>query len=158
MQHIKLAPHKLLIFISVVSFSLLLSACSGSRPIQLGEPLASLMPCPDSPNCVSSSAPAEDDHFIAPISSKGASIAQTQEKLITLIKADPAAEIIVNSPKYIYAEYTSSWMRYVDDVEFLFDETNQHIEVRSASRLGYKDFGVNRDRIESIREQLNQTK
>jgi uncharacterized protein (DUF1499 family) len=158
MQHIKSITRKLLISVSLVSVTLLLTACSGSRPIHLGEPLTSLMPCPDSPNCVSSNALAEDDHYIAPIASKGASLTQVQEKLITLIETDPAAEIIVNSAKYIYAEYTSAWMKYVDDVEFLIDETNQRIEVRSASRLGYSDFEVNRDRIESIREQLNQTK
>jgi uncharacterized protein (DUF1499 family) len=47
-------------------------------------------------------------------------------------------------------------MRFVDDVEFLFDDTNKKIHVRSASRVGYSDMGVNRKRVEELRKLLNE--
>jgi uncharacterized protein (DUF1499 family) len=66
----------------------------------------------------------------------------------------PEATIVVDQPEYIYAEFHSRIWHFVDDVEFLLDEPAGVIEVRSASRLGRKDFGVNRARIESIRSTL----
>jgi uncharacterized protein (DUF1499 family) len=57
---------------------------------------------------------------------------------------------------YIHAEFVSSVFRFVDDVEFSFDKTKKLIQVRSASRTGYSDLGVNRRRIEEIRKQFDQ--
>ena len=74
--------------------------------------------------------------------------------LIEAVNANASAELIVNTPNYVYAEYTSSLMKYVDDVEFLFSTSEKVIHVRSASRVGRSDFGVNRDRIEQLRSQL----
>ena len=57
---------------------------------------------------------------------------------------------------YLYAEFSSKIMGYVDDVEFLIDQEANAIQVRSASRLGESDLGVNRERVETIREKLNE--
>ncbi|MFP3434908.1 DUF1499 domain-containing protein, partial [Paraburkholderia sp. SIMBA_061] len=54
----------------------------------------------------------------------------------------------------LYAEFKSKLMGFVDDVEFHKDDVNQVINVRSASRLGKSDLGVNRKRVEEIRQQL----
>ena len=64
---------------------------------------------------------------------------------VTVVKAEAG---------YLYAEFSTRIMGYVDDVEFVLDETAGAIQVRSASRLGSSDFGVNRERIESIRARL----
>jgi uncharacterized protein (DUF1499 family) len=70
----------------------------------------------------------------------------------------PRAKVVTAEPNYLYVEFTSKLMGYVDDTEFYLDEKAGVIQVRSASRLGRSDFGVNRERIESIRAQLAQAK
>ena len=76
-------------------------------------------------------------------------------KLADVIKAMPRAEILQQTEDYLYAEFTSQWMGFVDDVEFYLPDSPGVIHVRSASRLGESDLGVNRQRIEAIRNQLN---
>jgi len=71
-----------------------------------------------------------------------------------LIEKNSSAEIIKQDDQYIYAEYTSGIMKFVDDTEFLLDKESNSVQLRSASRLGYKDFDVNRDRLEAIRTEL----
>jgi uncharacterized protein (DUF1499 family) len=66
----------------------------------------------------------------------------------------PGARIVEEQPDYLYAEFETRWLKFVDDVEFLLDEPHGAIQVRSASRLGRRDFGVNRARIEAIRATL----
>lgn len=136
------------LLVGLISCSLI--ACSGNRPSNLGRLQGALTPCPDSPNCVSSMAEKSDDeHYIDAISSNEP--ARTLSAIETELKNHPA-EIIFRSDSYLYAEFTSKIMRYVDDVEFLYVPGKPDIQVRSASRLGYRDFGVNRERIEAIRE------
>ena len=78
------------------------------------------------------------------------------ERLVTLVAGEPRVRIIVQQPGYLYAEFTSRWLGFVDDVEFLLDEPRARIDVRSASRLGYSDLGVNRRRIEHLRALLRE--
>jgi uncharacterized protein (DUF1499 family) len=59
--------------------------------------------------------------------------------------------VIREDGNYLYAEYKSALLGYVDDVELLLDEKAALVHVRSASRLGRSDFGVNRKRIEELR-------
>ena len=66
----------------------------------------------------------------------------------------PGAAVVEERPGYLYAEFTTRWLRFVDDVEFLLDEPTAMIHLRSASRLGRRDFGVNRERIETIRARM----
>ena len=65
------------------------------------------------------------------------------------------AKVIKAGPDYLYAQYTTKWMRFVDDAEFWFDPAAQRVQVRSASRLGHGDLGVNRARIEALRQRLS---
>jgi uncharacterized protein (DUF1499 family) len=65
------------------------------------------------------------------------------------------AEIVKREPGYLYVQFTTRLMKYVDDAEFWFDPDKQVIQVRSASRLGKSDLGVNRERIEFIRQKLD---
>ncbi len=139
---------------SYLAFACILSGCAGSRPAHLGTLNSTLTPCPDKPNCVSSLAEKDEPHYIAPLEAANQKAVRT--KLVKLLKDNPQAQLQVSSPTYLYAEFTSEWLGFVDDVEFLFSQQNGLVHVRSASRLGYADFGVNRDRIEQLRDQLNQ--
>ncbi len=130
----------------------LLAACSGSPPETLGLHKGRLAPCPPSPNCVSSQA-AEPAQHIAALPLQG-SREQTRRRLLELIQAQPRARVSAQQAGYLRAEFSSLVFRFVDDVEFLIGE--QAVEVRSASRLGHADFGVNRRRIERLREGLRQ--
>jgi uncharacterized protein (DUF1499 family) len=104
---------------------------------------------PDSPNAVSSQA-AGDYHRIEPLRYKGAA-EPAMAALKSIIESTPRTSIVEERADYLYAEFTSRLMGYVDDVEFYFPPDEQIIHVRSASRLGYSDLGANRKRIESIR-------
>jgi uncharacterized protein (DUF1499 family) len=78
--------------------------------------------------------------------------------LKTVIQNLPKTKIITETENYLYAEFTSALMGFVDDVEFLLDEEQKVIHVRSASRLGQSDLGVNRQRIETIRANIRELK
>jgi uncharacterized protein (DUF1499 family) len=122
---------------------------SGTRPSNLGVTDGKLQPCPDSPNCVSSQS-TDAEHGIAPLTFTGdpaAAIANLQKVILAM----PRAKIITAEGNYLYAEFTSAFMGYVDDVEFFANPEQGIIEVRSASRLGKSDLGVNRERVETIR-------
>lgn len=78
--------------------------------------------------------------------------ARAWDHLREVLKAQPNAQIITDQDAYLHAEFSSRWLGFVDDVEFLLDQSADRIHVRSASRLGYSDFGVNRARVEALRE------
>jgi len=111
-----------------------------------------IKPCPQSPNCVSSLA-SEGKHFIAPLNYIGTREAAFQA-LVGIIEAEPRARIAGRQKNYLHAEFKSRIFGFVDDVEFLFSSDQPMIQVRSASRKGHYDFGVNRRRIENIRRLL----
>ncbi|MBL4820561.1 MAG: DUF1499 domain-containing protein [Gammaproteobacteria bacterium] len=125
----------------------LFSACAGEPPQGIGILDGRLANCPDSPNCVCSFETRES-HHIEPIN---ATLADIQRTLLGM----SGANIVRAESNYLYAEFTSTLMGFVDDVEFLFDPATGVTHVRSASRVGYGDMGVNRDRIESIRATIN---
>lgn len=132
-----------------------LVGCSGTPP-KLGLNQGQLTGCGPKPNCVGSQGN-DLEHSIAPI----AVVQPTEEvvnKLITVLNAQKKARIVQHEGQYIRAEFTSSLFGFVDDVEFLVienDPMSTIIHVRSGSRIGYSDLGVNRDRIELIREKFN---
>ncbi len=129
--------------------------CSGTRPSNLGIKDGKLSNCPGSPNCVSSYADINDkEHYIEPLSYSGEG-SDAFGRLIKTIKSMKRAEIIKSTENYIYAEFTSAIFRFVDDVEFYLDESKKVIQVRSASRIGHSDLGVNRKRVESVRTLLS---
>ncbi len=127
---------------------------TGKKPSNLGVRDGKLAPCPSTPNCVCSQS--EDaGHKIEPLTYKSTpQVAFTQLK--QAIESQPRTKIITQSPNYLYAEFTSAIMKFVDDVEFYLDEDAKVIHVRSASRLGQSDLGVNRKRIETIRAKLQE--
>jgi uncharacterized protein (DUF1499 family) len=137
--------------VSILVLSLVagcLAARMASAP-NLGPEKGRLAPCPSSPNCVCSQAN-DPAHQVAPLAFTGPpEVAFT--KLQALVSAQPRAKIVGESPGYFHAEYRSALFRFADDVEFLLDESNRVIQVRSASRVGHSDLGVNRRRVETLR-------
>lgn len=131
---------------SLLALLPLLTACAGEPPQNIGIRDGRLVACPESPNCVSSYESSEQ-HSISAID---ANLNQIQQILLTM----DGVNIVEQSSNYLYAQFTSSLMGYVDDVEFLYDAASNTTHVRSASRLGYSDMGANRKRVEAIRAQL----
>jgi len=134
---------------TILLLSAVVFGCSASRPAHLGMTDGKFQPCPDSPNCVSSQSP-DKKHFIEPIHYEGMQ-QQAKERLIDVIQGMKRSKIVTDLDHYIHAEFTSAFFRFVDDVEFYFDDRAKTLHVRSASRIGHSDFGVNRKRIEEIR-------
>jgi uncharacterized protein (DUF1499 family) len=108
-----------------------------------------LSPCPSSPNCVSTQA-TDESHAIAPLRYKK-SRAEAKEALKTAIATMARVKLVEEDESYLHYEFTSLLLRFVDDVEFVFDDDAKIIQFRSASRTGYSDLGVNRQRMEQVR-------
>lgn len=126
---------------------------SGSRPLTLGLAAGKLSPCKPTPNCVSSQSDAADaGHYIAPLAFSG-DPAVAWSALRQALRGMERATVVRDEPGYLHAEFTSRLLGFVDDAEFVLDPSGL-IHVRSASRLGRSDFGVNRARMESIRAAL----
>ncbi|MDD3763835.1 MAG: DUF1499 domain-containing protein [Nevskiales bacterium] len=110
-----------------------------------------LAPC-DRDRCVSSLS--EDPAYaIEPLRYQGGRD-HARQALMEVIEATPRLRVDAAQDDYIHATATSRIMRFVDDLELVFAEQPGRIDVRSASRLGYSDFGVNRERVEALRRQF----
>ena len=105
-------------------------------------------PCPKSPNCVSTHA-TDDKQKMNPIKFSG-SLNEAKDKIIDIISSLKRSKIITNKENYIHAEFRTATFKFVDDVEFLFDDSEKIIHFRSRARSGYSDMGVNRKRMETI--------
>jgi uncharacterized protein (DUF1499 family) len=123
---------------------------AGKRPQTLGVQDGRFRaPATGKPNWVSSQAEAGDRvHAIAPLAFSGDAVAAMQ-RLHGIVDDVPRARIIESRPDYLYVEFSSALMGYVDDVEFYCD--GRMIQLRSSSRLGYSDLGANRKRVEALR-------
>ncbi len=129
---------------------------AGDRPTNLGVKAGKLAPCPTSPNCVVSQGDTDPEHGIAPLAYSG-DPAQAMAQLASVVTAMPRTTVVESTDTYLYAEFASKLMGFVDDVEFYLDPAESTIQVRSASRLGQSDLGVNRQRVEAIRQALQQS-
>ena len=136
----------------MLAFTLVLTACSTDQTIKTGATSDRLSPCPNSPNCVSSLS--ENKSYQVEPLTYSASLDETREKLISLINSMKRSEIVTAENNYLHATFKSFLFRFVDDVEFSFDDEKKTIDVRSASRTGYSDFGQNRRRVEEIRKRF----
>jgi uncharacterized protein (DUF1499 family) len=113
-----------------------------------------LKPCPRSPNCVCS-VNRDDRHAIQPLVYSG-SLEDARQALLAVLKTVPRTTVISSEPDFIHAAFKSRIFGFVDDVEFFFPAGQRLIHVRSASRTGYYDFGVNRKRVERMRGDLKE--
>jgi uncharacterized protein (DUF1499 family) len=113
-----------------------------------------LSPCPSSPNCVSSQA-TDADHFIAPFKITG-NVEAAWAALKKALLSQSRTVITNETGDTLHAQATSLVFRFVDDIDAILDANAQLIHIRSASRTGHGDFGVNRKRVEMLRLQLQQ--
>jgi uncharacterized protein (DUF1499 family) len=116
------------------------------HPRAIGVHEGKLSPCPSTPNCVCSYCK-DPVHAIEPFPM----VKEPIEKLAGIVDRLPRTKIIKKNDDYLYVEFRSKTFRFVDDVEFKVEESENLVHIRSASRVGYGDWGVNRDRMEMIR-------
>ena len=134
------------------AIGLFLLSLTAERPTNLGVNDGRLAACPSSPNCVSTQA--EDrDHWIAPIAVTSETFPPI-EVLADIVRSLPRTTIVEQSNHYLRVEFRSRLFRFCDDVEFYFESESDRIHFRSASRVGHSDLGVNRQRMEMIRERF----
>lgn len=153
-------------FIAVLlalAFGLLLAgrlgALAGTPPSDLGLRDGRLKPPSQTANSVSSQAvlhvghPMQQGAMIDALALRGTP-AETLRQLAELLRSMPGASVVTQRDDYLYAQFSSRWLGFVDDVEFWADSVAGVIQLRSASRLGRKDYDVNRARIEALRTRL----
>lgn len=145
---------------------LLIAGCAGwlrgTPPADLGVRDGRLKPPSATDNSVTSQAAFYPDHpqraysQIEPLRYSGDGLA-AMARLATLLSSWPHTTLVTRQPDYLYAQCETRLLRFTDDVEFVLDTPASVIHVRSASRIGRKDFGVNRSRVEAIRAAWGQT-
>jgi len=128
----------------------------GQRP-ELGVLDGRLQPPSPTPNSVSSQTHLHPGHpqaayaAVEPLPLKAAGAAASLRVLTDVLQAMPGVTVVEQKDNYLRAQAQTRWLKFIDDLEFWIDPQQARIEVRSASRLGRKDFGVNRARLEAIR-------
>jgi uncharacterized protein (DUF1499 family) len=120
------------------------------QPTNLGVHDGRLAPCPDRPNCVCTQA-ADEAHRIEPLTYDGTP-EEARARLKAALATLPRTRVVTETPDYLHAECTSLVFRFVDDVELLIDRERKVIHFRSASRVGHSDLGLNRRRMERLRQ------
>jgi uncharacterized protein (DUF1499 family) len=136
--------------IAFLTFGGLMLGSGGRRPTDLGLVNGALRPCPATPNCVSSERGTRADAAVEPFAVRNPATAMTD--LTALVAAWPRTTIMTRDSAYMHAESKSRIFRFIDDVEFRYDVAAGLIHVRSASRVGRSDLGVNRTRVEGLRQ------
>ena len=124
----------------------------GKRPDGLGVKNGRLADCPSSPNCVASDA-RDEGHRVEPFRI-AAPAARTWEAIREAVAALPRTRIVADTGEYLHAECASALLGFVDDLELHLRTVEGIVAVRSASRVGYSDLGVNANRIETLRQRL----
>jgi uncharacterized protein (DUF1499 family) len=132
----------------VMAVILTSTACAGVENIGMTE--GKLAPCPDSPNCVSTQSE-EKGHAMKPLPYLQTREA-SREKILSILKDMKRTEIVKLTDFYIHVECRTALLHFTDDVAFFLDDTTRVVHFRSASRVGYYDFGLNRRRMKRISE------
>ena len=159
MQFLKWSAIAVLLLAALLVVAGRLGLLEGTPPGDLGVREGKLKRPSETPNSVSSQAdswpghPQRESARIAPIPLRGDGPA-TIARLQALLQSDPYARIVERRADYLYVQYTTPVLKFVDDLELWFDPAQGVIQVRSSSRLGQSDFGVNRRRVEALRAQL----
>jgi len=125
---------------------------SGQAPGLISGALA---PCPDKPNCVCSEFGEAAAHYIAPLDYASAPPEQAWGDILQVIE-ELGGEVVVANDEYIAATFASSLFGFIDDVECRLEPSRKRIQIRSASRVGHSDLGVNRKRVETMTRSFEQ--
>ncbi len=126
-------------------------------PSKVGMNETKFQPCSVKPNSVSTMASKTDgQHYIEPLS-YGGGLDQAQERLMAVLQDMERVTLVKQTPHYWYFSFQTALLKFTDDVEFYFPPKEKIIHMRSASRIGYSDWGVNRKRLELVRDTFERT-
>ncbi len=143
-------------FLGVVLILILLlvvlSVVSRKQPVT-GLVDGRLRSCPDTPNCVNSEEEGKPS-YVEPLLFKTSP--GNSWKIVKDAIQDMGGKIELENAGYLHATFMTAVFRFVDDVELRMDEKNAVIHVRSASRVGKSDMGLNRKRVDYLRAQFSQ--
>ena len=128
--------------------------CASPPPKQFTRSADTFTPCSSAPHCVSSQADKNGKKYVAPLAFKPASAATARRVLLDVLAASENATVERAEPRFIHATFRST-LGFVDDVTFIVQPKAAIIDVKSSSRLGYYDFGVNRKRVEQLRARFD---
>jgi len=140
-----------ILVVSIVVYFFVLAYVSKSK-ISPGLVSGQLTACSVKPNCVCSESNEASSHFIEPIA------IIPDDTLMPRIKAlldEMGTQTILETESYLAVTFTSGFFKFVDDFELRIDQANNLLHVRSASRVGHSDMGVNRKRVEMFKARLN---
>jgi uncharacterized protein (DUF1499 family) len=137
---------------SIALPALLLAACAWPAPRGSTLQDGRFQPCPSEPHCVSTQ-DKDDRHAIQPIA-LAMPIEEAWPKIIAVVRDTERTTIVEKFDYYLRAEVESPWHFYVDDLELFWDPEASRLHARSSSRVGYSDFGTNRNRVEALRLKL----
>ncbi|MDF1617075.1 DUF1499 domain-containing protein [Petrocella sp. FN5] len=139
------------IIVVVMVSGVFISMVVGNMKVsKLGVREGLLAEMPETPNAVSSQT-RDEDKKVAPFPYKE-DLQTTKEEIKLAVKAYGDAKIVEEESNYIRMVFTTGLMRYKDDVEFYFDDQEKVVHFRSASRIGYSDMGLNRERYNTLYE------
>ncbi len=143
----------ILIAVVLVRFAMLgHGSKSGEAPALVSGALA---PCPDKPNCVCSEFSEATAHYIEPLDYSSAPPEKAWGELLQIIE-ELGGKVVVANGEYIAATFSSSVFGFIDDVECRLEPSKKRIQIRSASRVGHSDLGVNRKRVEAMTRSFHQ--
>jgi len=134
----------------VIGAPLILMCCATAPDGLRVDTSGRLQPCPSSPNCVSTRA-ADPAQQMAPLPYR-VDRSTSRQLILSVVGAMPRTTIVTAADHYLHVEFRSRLFRFVDDVEFQFDDEAAAIHFRSAARTGHSDMGVNRQRMTAIGE------
>lgn len=136
----------------LLSLACFITGCAQFGENSTGLVMGQLTPCPSWPRCVSSIS-ADAERQVEPFQLQQPFDAHWNKAIATLA-AMPRTRIVTRDERYVHTEVTSPWGVYTDDLEMLLDPGSGRVDVRSSARIGYYDFEVNRERVETLREAL----
>lgn len=155
--HMKFKKNRLFKILAMMNTLIVLGlfgGCSGTKPASIGVVDNQLADCPDSPNCISSTA-TDQEHSVPPLQLVGEP-ADLWPELVRLVSGMGRISIVTQTDTYLHAESRSRIFRFVDDLELLLNPDTGQVHIRSASRLGYSDLGVNRRRYQTLQRLLSE--
>lgn len=127
---------------------------SQDMPPQGGLENGVLKGCDEPMHCVSSSAPGDSEAHFPPLSRGEEPLDAYLDRIAKTVRA-MGGEVKEQTDTYLRAEFTSRVMGFVDDFEAAGSPASPTVQVRSESRVGKSDMGVNRKRLETLKNRLS---